>query len=237
MKLIVKNKPTPLHHKLVEFQKDINGTYPNLTSEIKSDLLKALLGEQGYICAYCMQTINENNSSIEHIIGQSFTDENGDKLGEKNQLNYENLLVVCEGKSCKDNLHCDKSRAIYQKDRPLYSNPLENKIIQNIRFTEKGLVYYKNFLEIEEIEKLKNHKELDEDSNIKYDLYKVLNLNCENLKSKRVYLINALKKFTKDWSNQERMKKELNRYLLKPNNQYEQLTQVAIYFLSKKLKS
>jgi len=236
MNLIVKNKPTPFHHKLVKFQKDINATYPNLTGEIKGDLLKALLEEQGYICAYCMQTINENNSSIEHIIGQSFTDENGDKLGEKNQLNYENLLAVCEGKSCKDNLHCDKSRANYQKYRPLYVNPLENRIIQNIKFSEKGFVYYKDFLEIEEIEKLKEHTSLNEDSNIKYDLQKVLNLNCENLKLKRFYLINALKRLTKDWSNQEKIKKELEKYLSKTNNKYEELSQVAIYFLSKKLK-
>lgn len=237
MKLIVKNKPTPLHHKLVEFQKDINGTYPNLTGEIKGDLLKALLREQGYICAYCMQTINENNSSIEHIIGQSFTDDNGDKLGEKNQLNYENLLAVCEGKSCKDNLHCDKSRANYQKNRPLFATPLQNRIMQNIKFSEKGMIYYKEFLEIKEIKKLKNHNELDEDSNIKYDLQEVLNLNCENLKQKRSSLINVLKRLTDNGSNKEKVKKVLDKYSSKSSNKYKELTQVAIYFLSKKLKS
>lgn len=237
MKLIVKNKPTSLHHKLVEFQKDINGTYPNLTKEIKDNLLESLLEEQGYICAYCMQKINETNSTIEHIIGQNFFDENANNLGEQNQLNYDNLVAVCEGKSCKDNLHCDKSRANYQKYRPLYVNPLENRIIQNIKFSEKGFVYYKDFLEIEEIEKLKEHTSLNEDSNIKYDLQKVLNLNCENLKLKRVYLINALKRLTKDWSNQEKIKKELDKYSKKSNNKYEELSQVAIYFLSKKLKA
>lgn len=236
MKLIVKNKPTSLHHKLVEFQKDINGIYPNLTALLKQELLKALLEEQGYICAYCMQKINETNSTIEHIIGQSFIDEYENKLGEENQLNYDNLLVVCEGKSCNANLHCDKSRAVYQKNRPLYANPLENKIIQNIRFSEKGMIYYKEFLEIEKIEKLKEHTSLDENSNIKYDLQKVLNLNCENLKSKRVYLINALKRFTNNWSNQERIKKELDKYSKKSNNKYEELSQVAIYFLKKNLK-
>ncbi len=236
MKLIVKNKPTSLHHKLVEFQKNINGTYPNLTTPLKQELLKALLEEQGYICAYCMQKINETNSTIEHIIGQSFIDEDGDKLGEKNQLNYNNLLVVCEGKSCKNDLHCDKSRAVYQKNRPLYANPLENRIIQNIKFSEKGMIYYKDFLEIEKIEELKKHDELDKDSNIKYDLQKVLNLNCENLKLKRVYLIDALKKITKDWSNQEKIRKLLDQYLEKSNNENEEMCQVAVYVLSKKLK-
>lgn len=83
---------------------------------------------------------------------------------------------------------------------------------------------------------MKNYNELDEDSNIKYDLQKVLNLNCDNLKSKRINLINALKRFTKNWSNQDRIKKELVKYSCKSNNQYEELTQVAIYFLSKRLK-
>ena len=46
----------------------------------------------------------------------------------------------------------------------------QNRIIQNIRFSEKGMIYYKEFLEIEKIEKLKEHTSLDEDSNIKYDL-------------------------------------------------------------------
>ena len=236
MKLIVKNKPTSLHHKLVEFQKNINGTYPNLTTPLKQELLKALLEEQGYICAYCMQKINETNSTIEHIIGQNFIDEYENKLGEENQLNYDNFLAVCDGKSCKDNLHCDKSRANYQKNRPLFVTPLENRFILNIKFSEKGLIYYKDFVEIEEIVKLKNYNELDEDSNIKYDLQKVLNLNCDNLKSKRINLINALKRFTKNWSNQDRIKKELVKYSCKSNNQYEELTQVAIYFLSKRLK-
>lgn len=236
MKLISKKKPQNLHHKLVEFQKDINGTYQNLTAPLKQELLKALLQEQGYICAYCMQKINETNSTIEHIIGQSFIDEYQNKLGEENQLNYDNFLAVCNGKSCKDNLHCDKSRANSQKSRPLFVTPLENRIMENIRFSETGMIYYKNFIELEEIEKLKNHNELDEDSNIKYDLQKVLNLNCDNLKSKRINLINALKRFTKNWSNQDRIKKELVKYSCKSKNQYEELTQVAIYFLSKRLK-
>lgn len=109
----------------------------------------------------------------------------------------------------------------------------QNRIIQNIRFSEKGMIYYKEFLEIE---KLKEYTSLDEDSNIKYDLQKVLNLNCQNLKLKRVYLIDALKKITKDWSNQEKIRKLLHRYLQKSNNEYEEMYQVAVYILSKKLK-
>ncbi len=239
MKLIVKNKPTPLHHKLVEFKKGINGTFPNLTRDIKDDLLKALLEEQGYICAYCMQKINETNAQIEHIIGQRYIDENGNNLGNQNQLNYDNLIAVCQGKSCVEGEHCDSNRSKFQKDCPqrkLFVNPLENRLMQNIRFTPKGMIFYKDFIEIEKIDNLKEYKKLDEDSNIRYDLQKVLNLNCENLKVKRINLINALKKYTKNWSNQEKIRKELTKYSSKSNNKYEELCQVAIYILNKKLK-
>lgn len=240
MTLIVKNKPSNLHHKLVKFQQDINGTYPNLTREIKDDLLKALLEEQGYICAYCMQKINQSNSSIEHIIRQSFIDENGYNLGEENQLNYENLLAVCEGKSCKgNNQHCDKSRAVYQDKVPkrrLFITPLENRIIQNIKYANNGFIFYDDFTEIKDIEEMSNHTELSEVENIKYDLQEVLNLNCEELKTKRGILLNALKRLTKNWTHKEKIEKELIRYQTKTSSQYEEMCQVAIYHLSKKLK-
>lgn len=240
MKYIVKNKTSKGFYRLQNLKRN-NGTYEDVKNNvskndyIRDKVLTSLLEEQGYLCAYCMRNINETNSTIEHIIGQNYI-EDGKEIGKENQINYDNLLAVCRGESCKNNLHCDKSRANYQKDRPLFVNPLQDRIMQNIKFSEKGLIYYKDFLEIEEVEKLKKHNQLIEDMNIKYDLQKVLNLNCENLKSKRVNLIKALKRFTKDWSNQEKIKKELNKYLSKSNNKYEEFSQVAIYFLNKKLK-
>lgn len=235
MKLIVKNKPSNLHHSLVEFKKDINGTYSNLTSKLKSELLEALLKEQNYFCAYCMQKIDVINATIEHIIGQGYIDNNDNKLGEQNQLNYDNLLAVCKGKSCNNDLHCDKSRAYYQQlspKRKLFITPLENRIIQNIRYNSKGMIFYDNFKEIESIEKLSNYENLNEVDNIRYDIQKVLNLNCNNLKQQRVNLINALKKFTNNWSNKERIRKKFDEYTSNPSHEF---SQVAIYHLSKKL--
>lgn len=233
MKLIKKNKPQEFHYLLEEFKKDINGTYPNLTSELKDKLLEALLKEQNFFCAYCMQKINEQSATIEHIIGQSYVDENDNKLGEQNQLNYDNLLAVCEGKSCNQELHCDKSRANYQKDRSLYANPLKDVLVKNIKFSDTGNIYYKDFIEIEKIEQLKDWKSLDEDSNIRFDLQVVLNLNCQNLKEKRKTFIEALKKFTKNWSDKERTRKKLSEYT---SNTSHEFSQVAIYHLSKKIQ-
>ena len=97
MKLIVKSKSSSLHHKLIAFKNDINGTYENIKKDLKEDLLMSLLKEQGYICAYCMKKINQDNSTIEHIIGQKYKDGNID-LGKENELKYENLLAVCQTK-------------------------------------------------------------------------------------------------------------------------------------------
>lgn len=233
MKLIVKSKPPSLHHQLIAFKNDINGTYANLPKVLGEDLLTSLLKEQGYICAYCMKKINQDNSTIEHIVGQSY--KVGDRdLGKENELRYENLLAVCLGNSCKE-LNCDKSRSKYQKERPLYVNPLENRIMSNIKFTNNGLIFYEDFIEIDKIKELKDHISHSESENIKYDIQTILNLNCNDLKEKRKVLIEALKKYTNNWSDKEKIRKKLQSYELKSNSEYEELCQVAIYFLSKKL--
>ncbi len=236
MKLISKNKPSFLHHKIVEFKQGINGIYPNLTDELKTELLEALLKEQNFLCAYCMQKINLQNATIEHIIGQKYVDEDGNKLGEQNQLNYDNLLAVCNGKSCNKEEHCDTNRSKFQKKYPqrkLFITPLENRIMQNIKFTPQGMIFYDKFTAIEEVEKLSNYENLSEMENIKYDIQKVLNLNCNNLKERRLNIINALKIFTKNWSDKERIRKKLNEHISNPSNEF---SQVAIYYLTKKLQ-
>jgi len=239
MKLIVKNKTSKGFHRLQELKRK-SGTYENVKNDvskndfIRDEVLTSLLEEQGYLCAYCMQKINETNSSIEHIIGQKYVEDEVE-LGKENQINYDNLLAVCEGKSCKNDLHCDKSRANYQQKNPkrkLFVTPLENRIMQNIKFTSKGMIFYDSFTEIKEIEKLQDYNNLSEIENIKYDIEKVLNLNCDNLKQKRINLINALKIFTKNWSDKGRIRKKHNEYTSNPSNEF---SQVAIYHLNKKL--
>jgi uncharacterized protein (TIGR02646 family) len=239
MKLIVKNKTSKGFHRLQELKRK-SGTYENVKNDvskndfIRDEVLTSLLEEQGYICAYCMQKINETNSSIEHIIGQKYVEDEVE-LGKENQINYDNLLAVCEGKSCHKEEHCDTNRSKFQNKYPqrkLFITPLENRIMQNIKFTSKGMIFYDSFTEIKEVEKLSDYENLSETENIKYDIQKVLNLNCDNLKQKRINLINALKIFTKNWSDKERIRKKLNEHISNPSNEF---SQVAIYHLAKKL--
>ena len=237
MKFISKNEPPLIHHRLKKI-KNAGGNYSNLKNDvsksdfIKDEVLTALLDEQNNLCAYCMKRILLSDATIEHIIGQNYK-QGDDEIGKENQLNYDNFLAVCDGQSCKEKEHCDKSRSRYQKDRPLFTNPLVNRIMSNIRFSESGNVYYKDSSKtIDEIIELKDHNTNDEDSNIKYDLQVVLNLNCRNLKEKRKIILDALKKYTSNWSNKERVRKKHDEYLTNPSNEF---SQVVIYHLSKKL--
>lgn len=238
MKFIEKQRNSLGYRRLLELQKIPDSTYDDISNNVSKDnfirneVLTSLLEEQGYLCAYCMQKISLSNASIEHIIGQKYV-KDGVELGKKHQINYDNFVAVCEGKSCKGNLHCDKSRADYQKERQLFANPLENRIMQNIRFNSKGLIYYKDFIEIETIKTLNNHTNLDEDSNIRYDIHKVLNLNCQNLKARREAIINALKRLTNNWTKKGRIETELSKYQRKQSDGYIEFCQVAIYFLNK----
>lgn len=235
MKHILKNRSSKGYHRLTALKRK-NGTYEDVKNDkskndyIRDKIINSLLEEQDFQCAYCMKSINLENTFIEHIIGQKYI-KNRIEIGKQNEINYDNFLAVCDGKSCKDELHCDKSRANYQKERPLFSNPLQKRIMENIKFTNKGLVYYKNFVEISEFKDLKEHTKLDEDSNIKYDIQVVLNLNCINLKEKREIVIKALKRITNNWE-KEKVRKQYNKYLSNPSKEF---SQVVIYHLSKRL--
>lgn len=170
-------------------------------------------------------------SSIFHI------DDVGNKLGEENQLNYDNLLAVCQGKSCKNELHCDKSRAKFQQgNRPLFASPLKNSMVQNVKFTLQGLIFYGDFTAANEVEELNDHTKQNETNNIKYDIHKVLNLNCSNLKQRRKALIDALTRYTNNWENKDRIKRELEKYKAMSGHCFEEMSQVAIYILNKKLQ-
>ncbi len=240
MKLIVKDKTKIGYQRLLDLKR-ANGSYSDVKNDnsksnyIRDEVLISLLEEQGYICAYCMRQVDLSNATIEHIVGQSYI-ENGDEVGKKLQIDYDNFLAVCKGNSCKDSLHCDKSRANYQQNRPLFANPLKNFIMQNIKFSEKGAVYYKDFIKIEDISKMRSHTTLDEDANIRYDIQETLNLNCQNLKDRRASIVNSIKKISDNGKQKEKLKKILSTYKNKHDNKYNEFCEVAIKYITKILK-
>ena len=212
MKFIQKN-PSAIN-KWLYLYKDKNTTYD---VDVKNERVKNnknnydktlddLLKEQGYICAYCMRKISDENTKIEHFIGQEYIDESGNEIGKKEDTNYQNMLAVCCGNYCqkklkaKERLHCDSSRSIFQTKykesenknkilstyRPkLYISPLNSQQMKQIGFTRSGVIFYKEL-------KYDDTLELQVDKDIRYDLNIVLNLNCGNLKEARNRIIESI---------------------------------------------
>jgi uncharacterized protein (TIGR02646 family) len=135
-----------------------------------NDLKKAILIEQGCICAYCMRRINFKSNihhkpqiEIEHIKPQ-------EKYPELD-LNYENLVGVCNG-NLGGNEHCDKSK----KSTEL------RKLVPTNRNCESLIAYKKSGL----IVSVSNNQEVE------FDINKVLNLNNQNLIDNRIQTIDLI---------------------------------------------
>jgi uncharacterized protein (TIGR02646 family) len=129
---------------------------------------KALLEEQGHLCAYCMKRISLKRSSlgrdqkatkpmieVEHYLSQ-------DEFPEKD-LDYTNMLGVCNGFSEGD-IHCDKSKL---EIRLKVLNPHSKKVENLIIYSSDGSIV-----------PTKQTNEIEHD-------FKLLNLNNENLKKAR----------------------------------------------------
>lgn len=262
MKLINKQIDSKLGRDLIKIRRNKNSTY---TSDICAkddegkliykDIIKSLLKEQGYICAYCMKKIDIGSCSIEHIIGQNFNanecenklkefDYNEIKQNRKSFLKHIdssiNINDNCIGKInstnyknmlavCKNKSHCDKSRSKYQAKRPiLYISPFNIIHMQNLKFSISGVIYYKQ--PSDEIDK---KKETTEDKEIRYDINNVLNLNCKTLKEDRARLVSSIKTMlVKCEFNKDKIKYLLSCWEQK-SNQYSEYCQVAICELKK----
>ncbi len=183
----------------------------------KGDIRKSLLSEQGYLCAYCMKRISENNMKIEHYNAQA-------NISDSEALDYNNMIAVCNGnEGCgnKKELTCDSHKG----NKKLTINPFMEESIELIMYNDDGTIY-------------SNDKKIDDDLN------KILNLNCEGvmLKRNRQEVLNKLKKYliskkkSGNWS-----KNFLNTTLNKISNKdsEDKLTPycgIAISYLKKKLK-
>ncbi len=102
----------------------------------KNSIRKALLEEQGYICAYCMCAIGydstkwEKEVRIEHYRCQ-------DEF-ENLQLDYNNMFAVC---TCSERLpqkeqHCD----VLKGNKYLHFDPKNIEHIKTLRYSEGGVL-------------------------------------------------------------------------------------------------
>ena len=152
----IKNEPK----EVVEKRNTPGSSFDDLPKE---PLRIALLKEQGYICAYCMQRIKNNRKTtkIEHWAPRN----------KNNEKNYMNLLAVCNGKEGqKGQEHYDTLK----RDNPINISPLDIKCEQILKFDPGGKIY-------------------SNDGNIDKELNELLGLNRQHLVDERMKLLDTLK--------------------------------------------
>lgn len=186
-------------------------------TEVKDAIRKSLLAEQGFICAYCMQSLEDDplKTKIEHWHSQ--------KKYPKETLEYKNLLVVCMGKGSNGETHCDTAKSSFDGmgGRDLNYNPSkpEHDVERKYRYLRDG--------------------EITGDVPVLQDI-EILNLNQKRLVNDRKAIWAAVQKVLDKMPGQRNRKEIehiLNTWLIPTNGRKKPYCGVAIYYLRKKLNS
>lgn len=194
--------------------------YSNLSGQAKVAVQKALLQEQGYLCAYCMKRIDLKRVQIEHYIPQHPEDGDYDPAL---TIDYHNMLAVCSGgnKSAGTfkNLTCDQHRG----NTPLTVDPLDRASIDKIQYKSDGTIF-------------------SEDAAIQRDLDITLNLNCtaSYLKQNRKAALDQVKKkiqssYPDHRATKDQLKKMLLHFQEKQDGSYTEFAGVIIWYLKKQI--
>jgi uncharacterized protein (TIGR02646 family) len=223
MKQISKGK----HPRYLEQHRLSGGNYAGLPTKDKEKLRKLLLTEQGHICCYCMKRIpqtlpqdqidkNYPSCKIEHVLSQ---ENHPDQ-----ELNYQNLLVACNGNHGQPRIMqtCDT----YKGEKDLSFNPSNRA-----RNIELSLKY------------LPNGEIHSDDPFIDNEFEVTLHLNTKDLRDIRAaYYKNIKVKIERIGSGYpkreipKRLYEEEKQVLLtKMNGQFHQYCMVGVYLLNKKL--
>lgn len=134
----------------------------------KREVKEQLLNEQHHSCAYCTAKISFEKMKVEHWYPQ---EESGKPGNTNRDLDYSNLLAVCQGCTVSGIEHCDTSK----KNRLIDISPLRSEHIDAISYASfSGKISSRNE---------KHQEELDS----------VLKLNIDLLAAKRKSLLNHFK--------------------------------------------
>lgn len=219
MKQIVKKEEpnSLLQHRASQF-----ANFDNIPLATKEELRQSLLSEQGHICCYCMKRIPEHTSpymKVEHYKCQ-------DNFGAF-QLTYSNLLGACTGNEGQPKIKqtCDTKKG----NADLTISPTATLPIC------EALFKYNAEGEISSI---------IDNADINRQLNEVLNLNMQTLKDGRreIYLqvqrrvIQESKKPNKA-SFVKFLEQEIVKWLERTDNKHRPYCSVAVYYLTKKIKS
>lgn len=173
------------------------------------ELKNALLDEQGYLCAYCMQRISEDTMKVEHIKPRS--------KNKELTFTYNNLVACCKGGEgySEDMQHCDTKKGNTEISIDVFNDDDIKTISYSSRTGEiksSSTEYYN-------------------------DINNILNLNCSYLKGQRKSVldgvIDALGK--KSDRKKSSIKKEYNKYFNKDKEgKYKPYCGIVLWFLGRK---
>jgi uncharacterized protein (TIGR02646 family) len=204
-------------NELIFHKKQIQATFQNLPTATKNTIRTQLIEEQGYLCAYCMQRIENDGqkTKIEHWQCQ-------DNYPEQ-QLDYSNMLLACVGnEGCdSEDQHCDTRKG----NQELHCNPAKTEhqyLLKTLSYPLNGTIK-------------------SSDTVLDNDLNKVLNLNYSRLKRTRYEVLQNLMKGL-NINKGSRTSSEIQRYLDKwqqkdETGKYRAYCGIVISYLKKKLKS
>ncbi|MBE9194942.1 TIGR02646 family protein [Synechocystis sp. LEGE 06083] len=106
--------------------------YADLGSDLKRRIKQALMQEQGYLCCYCEQKLDLEDSHIEHFRPQSDP--------EVDPLDFNNLLCSCQNQNKKgEPRHCGNLKDNWF-DPALLISPLDPKCETSFKFTADGYI-------------------------------------------------------------------------------------------------
>lgn len=184
-------------------------------TSVKDAVRSSLLEEQGYLCAYCMVSLEDDRQKvkIEHWQSQSDYPER--------QLDYKNMLVVCKGnEGCGiASQHCDTRKG----NQKLSINPAEPS----------------HSVE-EKIKHLGNGRLTVDEPTLDDELNQVLNLNYHRLQENRKEVIRAVQQVLskgRGTVTTVQLKKLLQAWQTTDvNGKKKSFCGTATYYLNKKLK-
>lgn len=157
--------------RLKKYKEITRACFDDLEKDVKYEIKKSLLREQGYICCYCGKRIElDHFTKLEHLLCR--------KEHEELQLDYNNILASCDGGqeersglSLKEKKrvppHCDAKKGSEKLDISPLCPDCEDRFL----YDEDGYIYGQN-------EAAQN-------------AISTLGLNCHTIKNRRRYAIEA----------------------------------------------
>jgi uncharacterized protein (TIGR02646 family) len=213
--------PQALTFATKQLAKTGDAAYANLHGDVKEEIRRTLLDDQGCLCAYCMRRIKDD-AKIEHLIPQH--PDGGSAGARGDDLDFANMLAVCDG-NAGSHLRaqtCDAHKANKVLRRV---NPLEAHTLESIRYDSKGNIF-------------------SNDADVQHDLTEVLNLNCEQAllpAGREAVYAQTSKWIAKQFKRNQRsalanMKKRVASLKAGRDGKKEEYAGVAIYVIERNLR-